>query len=71
MNVFPLCHGVSFYPILVNFCLQITYRKVRNLQIGVDKLVGKVSINLLRLAKSTACVIIIIIDVPAAAYTHS
>ena len=39
-NIYPL----SFYPLLVSFHLQITYRKVRNLQIGVDKLVGKVSI---------------------------
>ena len=36
---------------LVSFCLQITYRKVRNLQIGVNKLVGKVSINLLHHTK--------------------
>ena len=59
MNVYPLCHGVSFYPLLLSFHLQITYRKVRNLQIGVDKLyVGNMSINLLRHAIS------IIIDAP-------
>ena len=45
-------HGASFYPLLVSFRLQITYRKVRNLQIDVNKLVGKVLINLLRHAKS-------------------
>ena len=38
----------SFYPLLLCFYIQITYREVRNLQIGVDKLVGKLSINLLR-----------------------
>ena len=32
--------------------LQTAYRKVRNLQIGVNKLVGKVSINLLNHTKS-------------------
>ena len=48
---FPLHHGASFYPLLVSFCLQITYRKVRNLRIGVNKLVGKVLINLLCHAK--------------------
>ena len=36
---------------LVSFHFQIFYRKVRNLQIGVNKLVGKVSINLLCHAK--------------------
>ena len=46
-NVYPLRLGASFYPLLVSFHLQITYRKVRNLQIGVNKLVGKVLINLL------------------------
>ena len=44
---------------------------MRNLKISVDKLVGKVSINLLHHAKSAACVISIIIDVPAVAYAHS
>ena len=43
MSVYPLHHGVSLYPLLLSFHLQ----KGRNLQIGVDKLVGKVSINLL------------------------
>ena len=38
--------GASFYPLLVSFCLQIAYRKVRNSRIGVNKLVGKVSIYL-------------------------
>ena len=45
MNVYPLYHGVSFYPLLFSFCLQI--RKVRNLQIGIDKLARKISLNLL------------------------
>ena len=46
----------------------MAYRKVRNSRIGVDKLVGKASINLLRHtkfishAKSAACVIRIIIN---------
>ena len=31
-------HGASFYPLLVSFCLKIVYRKVKNLQIGVNKL---------------------------------
>ena len=47
MNVYPLCHGVFFYLLLVSFHLQIAYRKVRNLQIGVDKLVEKVLRNIL------------------------
>ena len=63
------------YPLLLSFHLQIAYRKVRNLQIGVDKLVGKVLINLLHHEKSVvlsmftskaleaACIISIIIDV--------
>ena len=63
MNVYPLHHGVSFHPLLLGFCLQIVYRKVRNLQIGVN--------NLLRHTKSAACVISIIINVPAIAYAHS
>ena len=32
--------GASFYPLLVSFHLQTTYEKVRNLRIGVNKLVG-------------------------------
>ena len=39
------------YPLLVSFHLQIAYRKVRNFQIVVNKLVGKVWINLLHHAK--------------------
>ena len=72
-NIYPLQHGASFYPSLLSFYLQIVYRKVRNLQIGVDKLVGKVSINLLCHAefitshKVSACVISILIKVPAVA----
>ena len=58
--------------LLLSFHLQITYRQMRNLQIGVDKLIEKVSINLLHHAKSAACIIsIIIINVPAVAYLHS
>ena len=41
--VYPLHHGVYFYPSLLNFHLKIAYRKVRNLQISIKKL----SINLL------------------------
>ena len=59
MNVYPLHHGVSFYPSLLNFCLQITYRKLRNLQIGVDKFI------ILGSAKPAAY---IIIDVPTVAW---
>ena len=40
--------------LLVSFCLQIAYNKMRNLQIGLDKLVGKVLINLSRHTKSVA-----------------
>ena len=50
-KVYPQRHDASFYPLLVSFCLQIAYEKVRNLRIGVDKLIGKVSINLLHLTK--------------------
>ena len=64
-------HGASFYPLLVSFGLQITYRKVRNLQIGIDKFVGKVSINLLHHTKSAAYIISIIINTPVATYTHT
>ena len=67
-NVYPLLYGVSFTgSLLVSFCLQIAYNKMRNLQIGLDKLVGKVLINLLRHTKSVAWVSIII-NVPAVAY---
>ena len=45
-NFYPLCHGASFYPLLLSFHLQIAYRKGINLQIGVDNLVGKVLIDL-------------------------
>ena len=38
-------YGASFYSLLVSFRPQITYRKVRNSRIGVNKLLGKVSIN--------------------------
>ena len=62
MNIYPLCHGVSFYPLLLSFRLQIAYRKMSN-QISVDKLVEKASINLLHHEKST-CIISIIIDAP-------
>ena len=39
------------FPFILNFRLQIAYGKVKNLQIDVGKLVGKVLINLLRHAK--------------------
>ena len=38
---------LPFYPLLVSFRLQIAYKKLRNSRIGVNKLVGYVSINLL------------------------
>ena len=41
----------SFILYYFSFHLQITYRKVINLQIGVNKLVGKVLINLLHHTK--------------------
>ena len=64
---------VFFFPLLFSFHLQITYRKVRNLQIGVKKLVGKVLINILhhRKSKSALFLFSIIIDDPAVAYIHS
>ena len=71
LNIYPLHHGTSFCPVLVSFHFQITYRKVRNLRIGVDKLVGKVLLNLLRHAKSAIWVISIIIDEPAVTYSNS
>ena len=67
-KVHPQHHDASFYPLLVSFRLQITHRKVRNLQIGVNKLLGKVSISLLRHSKFSqlhACIISIISHVPA------
>ena len=68
-NVYSLRHSASFYPFLVSFRLQIAYRKVRISQIGVNKLVGRVLINLLRakfIVSSCLCIIsIIIINVPA------
>ena len=36
-NVYPLRHDASFYPSFVSFCLQITYGKVGNSRIGVNK----------------------------------
>ena len=42
MNVYPLCYCDPFIFLLLSFCLHITYRKVRNLHVGADKLVGKV-----------------------------
>ena len=72
MNVDPLHHDVFFYPLLVSFHLQIAYKKVRNLQNRVDRLVGKVLIHSLHHTKfARACIISIIIDAPAVAYAHS
>ena len=51
-----------------SFCLQIAYRKVRNLQIGV---VGKVSIKNYHAKKSATCIISIVFNAPAVAYAHS
>ena len=44
---------VSFYPSLIRFYLQIAYRKMRNLQIGVEKPLQMVSINLLHYINCT------------------
>ena len=57
------------FSLLISFHLQIAYRKVRNLQKSVNKFVGKALINLLSHAKLAICVISIIIDAPAIAYT--
>ena len=63
-----MCHDASFYPVLVSFHFRIAYRKVRNLQISINKLVGMASINLLHTlsllhhTKLAACVISIIVD---------
>ena len=43
------------YPFLVSFCLQIAHRKVGNLQIVLDKLVGKVMTNLIHHTKLATC----------------
>ena len=45
LSTAPWCF--LLYPLLVSFHLQIAFRKVRNFRIGVNKLVGKVLINLL------------------------
>ena len=61
----PWCYLYNL--LLLSFYLHITYRKVRNLQIGTDKFVGKVLIKLLHHAKfitSATCVISIIINAP-------
>ena len=62
MNIYLLCHGVFFYPLLLSLCLQIRYKNVRNLWIAVDKPVGK------HHTRSAACVVSIIIDTPAVPY---
>ena len=46
MFIHYVANGASLYPLLLDFHLQIIYRKERNLQIGVDKLVRKASMNL-------------------------
>ena len=53
-NVYLLYHGASFHHLLVSFHLQIAYKIVKNLQIGVNKFVGKVLINLLHHTVSLA-----------------
>ena len=45
----------------------ILYRNVWNLQIGIEKLVGKMSINLICYVKSAPCIIGIIINAPSVA----
>ena len=64
MNIYPLYHCVSFYPSLLTFHLKIAYRKVRNLQIGVKQLVGKVSINLLHLTAKPAASTFLLLQLP-------
>ena len=48
MKVYSLCLGVSFYSSLptLPFIFNLS-QKVRNLQIGIEKLVGKVVINIM------------------------
>ena len=60
MNVYPMYHGVSCYPSLLTLCLQVTHRKMINLQKGGEKLVEKVSLNLIHHATSAVCINIII-----------
>ena len=69
LSTVPWCFLLSF--ITFSFCLQITYTKVRNLQIGIDNLVLKVSINLLHHKKSATCIITIIINPSTFLYIHS
>ena len=59
-KVYPQRHDASsFYPLLVSFHFQIAYRKLRNLRIDINKLIGKVSINLLHHTKFiTSCKVI-------------
>ena len=69
MNIYPLCYGISCYPLLrtqlsSSDCLQKGEKHAN----GIDKLVEKVSTNLLHYVKSTAC---IFIDAPTVTYTHS
>ena len=53
LSTVPWCFILSF--ITLSFHLQITYRKVRNLRIGVDKLVGKLLINLFITSCKVSC----------------
>ena len=64
----PLRNGCFLHPLLLSFHLEIAHRKVRNLRIGVNKLVKKASIKI-NYVKSQllACLISIIIDAPAVA----
>ena len=66
-----LCRNEVIIEQYHSFHLHITYRKVKNLHISVDKLVGKVLLNLLHHTKSAGCVINMIIDASAVAYAHS
>ena len=52
---------------LLSFLLQITYRKVRNFQIGGGKLVRKASLHH---TKSTTCIISIIVNALAVVYAQ-
>ena len=64
MNVYPLHHSVSFILHYLVFIFKSLSRKVKNLQIGVEKLIGKVLINSICHTKPATCVIGIIINAP-------
>ena len=55
MNVDPLHNDVFFYPLLVSFHLPIAYKKVKNLENSVDRLVGKVLIHVQCITSHKVC----------------